>query len=52
MTILSVLIGVFSALSGLYLSLLMDIPSGATIILVQALIFVIALLFSTLQKER
>jgi len=52
MTILSVIIGIFSALSGLYLSLLMDIPSGATIILVQALIFVLALVFSLLQKER
>ncbi|MFH1051074.1 MAG: metal ABC transporter permease [bacterium] len=51
MTILSVIIGIFSALSGLYLSLLMDIPSGATIILIQALIFVIALIFSMIQKE-
>lgn len=52
MTIWSVAIGIFSALSGLYLSLLMDIPSGATIILVQALIFVLALIISLAQKER
>lgn len=52
MTILSVAIGIFSALSGLYLSLLMDLPSGATIILVQAVIFAFALLFSIVQKER
>jgi len=52
MTTLSVIIGIFSAISGLYLSLVFDIPSGATIILIQAAIFILALFLSVIQKER
>jgi zinc transport system permease protein len=44
MTIISVIIGVFGALAGLILSYYIDIPSGATIILVQASFFFISML--------
>ncbi len=40
MTILSVVIGVLSTLIGLLASFLLDVPSGAAIVLAQALIFV------------
>lgn len=42
MSIVSVLIGVLSAVAGLLLSYGLDIPSGATIILVQAVLFCLA----------
>lgn len=44
MTIVSVGIGVSSALMGLVVSYYIDIPSGATIILIQSLLFFIAML--------
>jgi zinc transport system permease protein len=44
MTIVSVAIGVSSALIGLVVSYYIDIPSGATIILIQSLLFFIAML--------
>jgi zinc transport system permease protein len=40
MTVVSVLLGIGSAVTGLFLSYWLDIPSGATIILVQAASFV------------
>ncbi len=46
MTVLSVIFGIVSSILGLILSVLFDIPSGATIILTQALIFFIALIIS------
>lgn len=42
MTLLSTIIGIFGAISGLFLSVLLDLPSGAMIILVQAAIFLIS----------
>lgn len=42
MTLLSIGIGVLSAIAGLLFSYVLDIPSGATIILVQAVIFGVA----------
>ncbi|MCX6153034.1 MAG: metal ABC transporter permease [Candidatus Kapabacteria bacterium] len=41
MTVKSIIFGILSAVSGLWLSYYLDVPSGATIILVQALIFTI-----------
>lgn len=41
MTMLSVIFGVFSSIAGLIISYVFDIPSGATIILVQAFIFIV-----------
>lgn len=46
MTIVSIIFGIFSSIVGLVLSVLLNIPSGATIILTQALLFLIALFFS------
>ncbi|MCX7736771.1 MAG: metal ABC transporter permease [Candidatus Kapabacteria bacterium] len=43
MTILSVIFGLISSLVGLFLSYFLDLPSGATIILIQAIIFFIAM---------
>ncbi len=43
MTILSVVFGLTSSLAGLFLSYYLDLPSGATIILVQAVIFFVAM---------
>ncbi len=51
MTVLSVLIAVFSVSGGLITSFFLDVPSGSTIILVQAGIFFSFLLISTLQKN-
>jgi len=44
MTIISIIIGVLSALAGLILSYMLDLPSGAVIILLQATIFLICAL--------
>lgn len=43
MTMLSVIFGLISSLVGLFLSYFLDLPSGATIILIQAIIFFIAM---------
>lgn len=42
MTVISVAIGVFTAVTGLVLSYVFDVPSGATIILTQATLFFVA----------
>jgi ABC-type Mn2+/Zn2+ transport system permease subunit len=44
MTVISVAVGMISAVSGLTLSFYFDIPSGASIILVQAVIFFAAMI--------
>lgn len=41
MTVLSIIFGISSAILGLWLSLFLDLPTGAVIILVQALIFTV-----------
>lgn len=46
MTVMSIIFGIFSSIVGLILSVLLNIPSGATIILTQALLFLIALVIS------
>lgn len=51
MTIWSVIIGVFSSWSGLVISYVTDLPSGATIILVQAIFFFLLLAFSLVKKK-
>jgi zinc transport system permease protein len=51
MTIISVIIGVLGALAGLILSYYVDIPSGATIILIQALLFFISMLIRPQMKS-
>jgi zinc transport system permease protein len=51
MTIISVIIGVSGALSGLILSYYIDIPSGATIILIQAALFFVSMLIRPRMKS-
>jgi zinc transport system permease protein len=51
MTILAVIFGLLSSVVGMILSLLLDLPSGAVIILTQALIFIIALTYSKLRTS-
>ena len=50
MTITSIVIGVLSAIIGLWISYYLDVPSGATIILFQAFLFFIAMLVNSLKK--
>ena len=51
MVILSVLIGAITGIVGMYVSYYVDISSGATIVLVQATIFSISLLVTSLQNR-
>jgi len=51
MIILSTLIGIFTNLIGMYLSYYIDVASGATIVLVQALVFGVSLVISFAQKR-
>ncbi len=44
MTLLSLLLALFSTFGGLFLSFLLDWPSGASVVLFQALLFGLALL--------
>jgi len=50
MTVVSVLLAVLSTLAGLALSYLLDVPSGSTIVLTQAALFVVAAALSRRQK--
>lgn len=51
MTILSIIIGVFSAFVGLWLSYYLDVPSGAAIILLQAVLFFIPMIIKLVEKN-
>lgn len=51
MIVYSTLIGAATGLLGMYVSYFADVASGATIVLLQALVFVIALTISSLQKR-
>ncbi len=51
MIVYSTLIGAATGLLGMYVSYFADVASGATIVLLQALVFVIALTVSSLQKR-
>jgi len=44
MTVVSVSVGMLSAIGGLWISYYLDIPSGATIILLQAVVFILAII--------
>lgn len=46
MTLMSIVIGAFSVLLGLWLSYAIDLPSGAAIVLVEMVFFAIALFFA------
>jgi len=47
MTLFSIIIGMVSAFAGLLVSYYLDVPSGAAIILLQALLFFLAMLFKS-----
>ncbi len=51
MIVYSTLIGAATGLLGMYVSYFADVASGATIVLLQAVVFVIALAISSLQKR-
>ena len=51
MTILSVIVGIFSSLAGLIISYEMDLPSGATIIITQALLFFCAIMIKKAKQN-
>ena len=51
MTILSTIVGAATGLVGMYLSYYLDIASGASIVLLQAAVFGVVLVISSLQKN-
>lgn len=51
MTIFSVIFGIVSALIGLFLSFLMDFPSGATIVIIQTVFFSLCLIINKIHQE-
>jgi zinc transport system permease protein len=50
MTVISICVGVSTAVLGLFVSFFLDVPSGASIILLQAVIFFLAMIYHALQK--
>lgn len=50
MTILSIILGIFGAFIGLVLSYYLDVPSGATIILLQAILFFVAMIIQSFRN--
>ena len=51
MIVYSTVIGAASGLLGMYISYFADVASGATIVLLQATVFAVALLITSLQKR-
>ena len=51
MSVISTLVGVVTGLLGMYLSYYLDIASGASIVLLQAVLFGVVLVISSLQKN-
>ena len=51
MTILSTIVGAATGLVGMYLSYYLDIASGASIVLLQAAVFAVVLVISSLQRN-
>lgn len=51
MTITSIVIGIFTALIGLWISYYLDVPSGATIILLQASLFFVVMIMKTIVRN-
>ena len=51
MSVISVIIGAATGLLGIYLSYYLDVASGASIVLLQALLFTVVLAISSLQKN-
>ena len=51
MMIVSILFGVLSSVAGMFLSFVMDIPSGATIVLLATALFFLSVLFSPKRRK-
>jgi zinc transport system permease protein len=51
MTVVSVSIGMLSAIGGLWISYYLDMPSGATIILLQAVVFILAVVSHSIRAN-
>ncbi len=51
MTVISVSVGMLSAIGGLWISYYLDIPSGATIILLQAVVFILAVISHSIRSN-
>jgi len=51
MSVISTIVGAATGLLGIYLSYYLDIASGASIVLLQALLFTVVLVISSLQKS-
>lgn len=51
MTVVSVSVGMLSAIGGLWISYYLDIPSGATIILLQAVVFILAIISHSIRSN-
>ena len=51
MIVISTALGAFSGLIGMFLSFYIDVASGATIVLLQSVFFVVALVFSSWRKQ-
>ena len=51
MSVISTILGAATGLVGIYLSYYLDVASGASIVLLQALLFTVVLVISSLQKN-
>jgi zinc transport system permease protein len=51
MTILSIIIGILTGIIGLFISVLIDLPSGAVIVLFQSLILIIVFIFKSKNQQ-
>ncbi len=51
MMILSIIIGIFSCICGLFISYYLDVASGATIVMLSTLIFFVSVIFSPKRKK-
>ncbi|MBI3732311.1 MAG: metal ABC transporter permease [Chloroflexi bacterium] len=51
MMLFSIVVGALNAIAGMYLSFLVDVASGATIVLVGALLFVLSLVLRSLRRR-
>ena len=51
MALIATLVGVFSVISGIFLSIELDAPSGPSIVVISAILFFLSYLFGLIQKD-
>lgn len=51
MALIATLVGVFSVISGIFLSIELDAPSGPSIVVISAILFFLSYLFGLMQKD-